>query len=369
MSSVIKIQRFMLLDNRKRQNMDQATETSVEYDNNNLILGVPSEVVKCYAQYLDLKSLVMFHCASKTSCDRQYLRYSEERAIQRMLDGIVGVCKDILNIVSSREGQNRMLANILRKLIYVSVSDVTPHTNNSIATTQTLTEYNAILDHITNEMDISMYTFNELLEDAQFEFRGFNIINITKERRDDLDKVKSMIQEWYFSKPFTVHTYSTFGTTCVELDCNKEVAMFDVHRHMNEEAEAQDMMFLMDAITHLTNGEDGVLPDDVKLIEEMNKHVKLVQYMYHWDMDNKQSTNVMSRMIMRLMDCHPFFEGSTEICLEVWNDILDDNWVLASVIDELLTNGMYGFILKDVTDDCKREFRHYSTLQNFQNFM
>ena len=342
--------------------MNQATEANKDCDNSNLILGVPIEVVKCYAQYLDLQSLVMFNTASKTSCDRQYLRYREERAIQKMLDGIVGVCKDILNIVSTREGQSRLLANILRKLIYVSVSDVTPHTNDSIATTKTLAEYNAIMELITNELEISMYTFNELLEDAQFEFRGFNIINITKARRDDLDKVKSMIREWYFSKPFTVHTYSTFGTTCVELDCNKEVAMFDVHRHMNEET--QDMMFLMDAITHFINGNDGLLLDDVKLIEEMDKHVKLVQYMYHWDMDNKQSTKVMSRMMMRLMDCHSFFEGSTEICVEVWNDILDDNWVLSSVIDDVLTNGMYGFILKDITDDCKREFRHYSTFMN-----
>lgn len=354
-----KIHSFVLLDKRQKRNMNQATETS----NNNLIMDVPSEIVKCYAQHLDLKSLVMFHCASKKCYDKQYIQYREERAIQDMLDGIVGVCNDILSVVSTKTGQHRLLANILRKLIYVSVTDITPNTNHSVATSQTLAEYNAILEYITNEMDISIYTFNELLEDAQFEFRGFNIINITKERRDNLDKVKTMIHEWYFSKPFTVHTYSTFGATCVELDCNKDVVMFDVHRHLDEET--QNMMFLTDTITEFQKNinEDDV--DDHKLVKELNKHVRLVHYMYHWDNGNQQATKVMSSTMRRLMDCHPFFSGSTEICLELWNDMLDDNWVLSNVIDELLTNGMYGFILKDVTDDCNREFRHYSMLREF----
>lgn len=333
--------------------MHQATDTK-ECNDNNLILDVPQEIVKRYAHNLDLKSLVMFHRACKTTYDEELLRRKEETSLQRMLDGIVGVCRDILNIVSTPQGQNRLLANILRKLIYVSVSDVTPNTNNIIATTQTLSEYNAILDVVTNELDISVYIFNELLEDAQFEFRGFNIINISKERRDDLDRVKDIIREWYFSKPFTVHTYCSFGTTCVELDCNREVAMFDVHRNMDEES--QDMMFLMDAINQFkTEQHDD--KDDVKLLNDLDKHVKLVQYMYHWDMDNNESTQAMSRVMRRLMDCHPFFKGSTEIHLEVWNDLLDDNWVLANVVDDMLTNGMYGFILKDITDDCCRMFR------------
>lgn len=337
--------------------MNQATE----FDVSKLILDIPSEVIQCYANHLDLKSLVMFHATSKTTYDKHFLQCSEELAIERMLDGIVGVCNDILNIVSTCQGQEKLMASILRKLIYASVSDVTPHThNNSIATLRTLTEYNAIQEYIINKMDISMHTFNELLEDAQFEFRGFNIINISKERRDNLDTVKMMLKEWYFSKPFTVHTYSTFGATCIELDCNKEVAMFDIHCHSNEEKD--ELMFFMDAMSQFKNSMHT--KDDVWLIEEMDKHVKLVQYMYHWNMNNKQSTKIMSKMMKKLLNCHPFFEGSTEICLEVWNDILDDNWVLANVIDELVTNGMYGFILKDVTDDCTREFRHYMMLDN-----
>lgn len=347
----------MLLDKRQKA-MFQATnaeEFTMQHENN-LLQDVPHEVVKCYAQHLDLKSLVMFHCACKRSYDVEFVRLREEQSLERMLNGIIGVCKDILNVVSTHEGQNRLLASILRKLIFVSVSDVSQHGNNAIASTQTLSEYNTILEYITNEMDLSIYAFNELLEDAQFEFRGFNIININRERRDNLDKVKQIIREWYFSKPFTVHTYCTFGTTCVELDCNRDVAMFDVHRHLDEEN--QDMMFLMDTINEFRQHHD-VERGDLKLLRDLDKNVKLVQYMYHWDINNTQSTKAMSKVMKRLIDCHPFYRGSSEICLEVWNDLLDDNWVLANVIDDMLTNGMYGFILKDITDECQRVYRDH----------
>lgn len=343
---------YMLLG--KRHRMSKATNTEDE-QHKNIITDVPPELVKCYAQYLDLKSLVMFNCACKTTRDAEGLKTSEVLALQGMLDGVVTLSKEILDIVSTREGQDRLLANILRKLIYISVSDLTSHSHETLASTQTLSEYNALMESVTHEMDISLYVFNDLLEDAQFEFRGFNIINICKERRDDLNKIKALVRARYFSKPFTVHTYSTFGATCIEFNCNVEKAMFDVHQHLDEET--SDMMFLNDKVTSLV----AEHPDD-ELVRRMAGSIEMVHYMMHWNIESRDATHVMASLMTRLMDCSPFYKGSSEICMELWNDTMEENWVLSQVVEEVLTNGMYAFTLKDITDECTREYRNYSLI-------
>ncbi len=339
----------------KRHIMSKATDEHyiVDEQRKNIITDVPPELVKCFAQFLDVKSLVMFNCACQATCDADGLKRAEVSALQGMLDGVVKLSKEILEIVSTREGQDRLLASILRKLIYISVSDLTSHSHETLASTQTLSEYNALMESVTHEMDISLYAFNDLLEDAQFEFRGFNIINICKERRDDLDKIKALIRSRYFAKSFTVHTYSTFGATCIEFNCNVEKAMFDVHQHLDEET--SDMMFLNDKVTALVNTH----PED-ELVRRMAGNIEMVHYMMHWNIDNHDATKVMASLMTRLMDCSPFYKGSSEICMEVWNDTMEENWVLSQVVEEVLTNGMYAFTLKDITDECTREYRDYN---------
>lgn len=331
----------------------------------NLITDVPIEILKYYTKFLDLKSLVMFHCVCKKTSDKELIKTNEVQNIQDMLDSIIGLSKDILNILNSKVGQDKLLANILRRLIYISVSDITPHNIQTLASTQTLTEYNTILEHITDEFDISIHAFNDYLEDAQFEFRGFNIINISKERRDKLDMVKAFLRARYFTCPFTIHTYSTFGTTCVEIDSTKHVVMFDVHRHMEDEL--HDMMFLMDTVSNykskytIDTGVKGTTVDD-EIWDSMDKNIQLVNYMYHWDINNKSATKTMAALMMHVMDCQQIFKGTNDVCIEVWNDLMDSNWVLGQSVEELLSVGMYVYTLKEITTKFTSDYDYYEVL-------
>ena len=321
----------------------------------NLITDMPIEIVKKYTTYLDLKSLVMFNCVCKLTNDADMLRQRQIQELEGMVNGIINLSKEVLNCVTTEEGQNRLLANILRKLIFTSMSDPTSVTNQSLASSQALTEYNSLYEMVIEEVDTSVNTFNELLEDAQFEFRGFSIINIPPSRRDNLNKVKEVIRQRYFSKPFTVHTYCTFDETCMELNSNITTAMFDIHRHTYED-DLEGMMFLYNKVSaFVSNNKYNTL------VQSFEESVRMVESMFHWDIHDVHAVAKMTTMMMFLMDCQPFYNGSTDVCIEVWNDVAEENWIFSHVINEVV-HGMYPMVLKDITDNCMLAFDSYAML-------
>jgi hypothetical protein len=272
-----------------------------------------------------------------------------------MFNNIIRLTQRVHQVVATANGQNKLLANILRKLIYMSVSDLAMHTDNALASSHTLTEYNTLLNIVTEEMDIGIHAFNNLLEDAQFEFRGFDIINIPPEKRTELDTFKSIIRNRYFDKTYTIHTYCTFGNCFLEIDFEGDTVMFDIHKQLSEEK--FNWMFLVDKINEFVESESDC-GDEQSVTQEMSQAaIVFHNNMMSWKICNRASgAMIMAKLVSRLMPYKDFFKGANDTKLEIWNDTMEGNWVLSDVINDVQGYEMYSGQLSHIACDVMDEF-------------
>lgn len=319
-------------------------------ESKNLLLDVPDEIVEIYSSFLDLKSNAMFNCACKKGCDKKSLRRSELFALSKMFVSIVDMVTNIHDIFGTLDGQKKLLSNMLRRLIYTSVSDIPTDADQSYASSKTLTEYKRIMEIVVEEMDISLFNFNNLLEDSQFEYRGYEIINIVKEKREELDNFKNIISNRYFSNEFTIHTYSTFGNMFLELQCDDDHVMIDIHE--KKDINAFNWTFLTDVIKQFV-----FYNPEHKLIYEMkNSTIEINDNMIYWNKDNQNAPYVIVELIHELLDCSSIYKGSDDTIVEVWNDSVEINWLLGDVVNEVQNSGMYSNMLRDITNDIQDEY-------------
>lgn len=316
----------------------------------NLLLDVPQEILQIYSSFLDLKSNVMFNAACRRSSDKETVSKSEYNTLSRMFSSISYMINDLYNIFGTEQGQNKLLANMLRRIIYISVSDIPSPSEVPYVTTRSLAEYHNLMTLTMETMDISGFDFNNLMEDIQFECRGFKILNITKERREKLDKIKEVIHKHYFSEKFTIYTYSTFGNIFVELQCNEEKVMIDIHERLEDDIFSWS--FIADTLKDfIINSPEH---DIVKKIKENN--IEITNNMITWNKANNYAPFVISEIVNELMDCSNLFKGSDDNLVEVWNDTIEVNWLLKNVVTEILSNGVYSLVLRNITNSVQDEF-------------
>lgn len=322
------------------------------YDKN-LLLNVPIEILDVYSNFMDLKSNVMLKSVCKRTYEKHRVKRSELNTLTRMFSSMSSMIKDLYDAFGSIEGQNRLLAGILRRLIYRSVSNMFFQYDVSYVSSRTLEEYSNIMQLTMETFDderLSVVDFNNILEDIQFEFRGFQIVNITKERRELLDKVKSIIRSYYFSHDFTIYTYTTFGNIFLECQCDKENMMVDIHERLDNEIFGWS--FIVDTLRALnTNNPEHVISKKMAM-----NNVQIDKNMICWKKENPNGVLVLSEIVHKLIDCSSIYKGSDDNIVEVWNDTLDFNWLLQDVVKDLLSSGMYTFKLQNIMNSVQDDF-------------
>lgn len=327
---------------------------------NNLLLDVPIEILQVYSNFLDLKSNVMFNKVCRRTYDKDNIARSEFNALLKIFSSVTHMINDLYDIFGTTEGQNRLLAGMLRRLIYASASNNMQFQNEvSYITAKTLDEYREIMRLTIEAMeyDLSVVEFNNLLEDVQFEFRGYTIVNITKQRREQLEKIKSVILEHYFSHDFTIYTYTTFGDMFLEFQCDKDNIMVDIHERLNDEIFSWS--FLTDRLREFN--ESNPDNDISKMIKDNN--IQLTDNMICWKKTNDNGTYVFTKIVKKLIDCSCIYKGSDDNIIEIWNDALDSKWLLKEVADDVLNLGLYSMILRNIMNSVQDDFYDYDIYQ------
>jgi hypothetical protein len=310
-------------------------DIEMEHQDNNLLLDVPDEIFNIYHNYLDLKSYISF----VSTCRHTSTEASKRIVAQKRINAFSGILCEIQEKLCSIQatfategGSNMLLSCLLRKLIFASATkDEMAQNATSLAQTQCLEEYNRLYMHCLEEFDMTLVQFNNNLENAQFEYRGFNIIGINNNERHMLDMFKSILQETYFSRPFLSHCYVSFGDVFVEMNCDDETIMFDVHTHDN----AGNWVFLEVVINAWIKKVDALeiqCDDDIILLAKVrNIGINITENWLSWPKNNYNALTVVSELLFKFMGNDRFFQGAEKVTVEVWNDTLENNWILANV--------------------------------------
>jgi hypothetical protein len=311
---------------------------TMEFDSSSLINDVPEEVLALYAEQLDLKSCALFsnvsrktykNCAHITKKKREY-------AFEMAFVNICEVLKEVHKTITSDVMQDRLLADILRKLIFVSASNIlNTQGASSLAFDKCLTEYNRIYTQFEN-VDIDWLDFNRLLEDAQFEFRGYNIIGINVEQRQILDTFKSYLKSMYFSRDFTIHSYLSFIEYNIEVDYNGENYQLDIDYE-------DDNCDMWQFLVHDTYNKWLVETVKTDLHAEHDRlQIKAELGMLSWNSGDINTTKFLSKLIMHLMPkMFGIFRGSNHVRFEYWNETMELNWLLREVVNDM--SNAHGF--------------------------
>lgn len=323
-----------------------------------LMLCVPDEIMKQYYKYLDLKSSVMFHIACSTSCCKDTIKRKEEESVTELLNNIIHLVKEVHEVFASPDGRHKLLARMLRKVIFVSVSDINSSTQSNVYRQSCLDEYNALYSNTREIMEgISITAFNDMLEDAQFEYRGFRILDLHQEKRTQLDLFKGMLEQKYFSKSFTIHTYLIYNKLNIELNYDGQNVSFDIHKDFDYSI-VNGWMFFKDEVSEwLSVCEREATPcqlyNDFK-----NSGIDVEGTMLSWSaLENCHAvTSMIARLIMEIMPYDKLFEGTSRTTVEVWNDSIESNWLMADIVDEVKKHEMYTDRLTNIAFDVQDEF-------------
>ena len=342
---------------RKTKNVKMCSSQN-DNSNNNLLLDVPIEILQVYSKFLDLKSNVMFNSVCRRTYDKENVQKSKFNTLLKMFSSVSSMVKDLYDIFGTIESQNRLLAGMLRRLIYTSMSYNTPFQNEeTYVSSKTLEEYHNIMRLTMATMDndnLSVLDFNNLLEDVQFEFRGFQIVNIPKHRREQLDMMKSIVRNHYFSHDFTVYTYTTFGNMFLEYQCGKDNMTVDIHERLDDEVFSWE--FLTDTLRAFNI--DNPKHEISKKMEDNN--INIIDSMISWNKENSNGTYIFTEIVQKLIDCTSIYKGSDDNIVEIWNDTLDSNWLLKDVVNNILNNGMYSLMLRNITNSVQDDFYDYN---------
>ena len=315
----------------------------------NLILDVPREILGEYMRHMDVKTTIMYLAVCKKTQSLDIQGATPKPSVVKKIDGLTKIIGDYMNVVKSMHAtlmsesiRDSMMANILRKIIYISVSHGTRFINagSIVAFDQCRAEYERLYLYFVEQMDINKATFNNMLEDAQFEYRGFTIINISDVRRRELDTFKELLKDWYFHGEYTTQANIQYDDTCMEIYADGEMIVFDVHRHAVHnvvEGDADitgELIFFQDLVEEWRSSTDR---DRLRNAFDLT-NIKIEQNRLQWPMNDTQAPRVIAELLMRLMPDPMFYTGGDVFNTEVWNGIMEDNWLLHEVVNETMSS-------------------------------
>lgn len=347
--------------NKKRQTYQQ------KMDHSNLILSVPPEVRTIYMNHLDLKSSVMFSTACKATLCNEDVDQKKEQAVIQLFGDVIKLAKEVHSVFCTSSGRDKLLARMLRKLIFVSVTDINSSMHSNVTTQHCMTEYHTLYNYVSSQLDVDIVAFNNMLEDAQFEYRGFCIIGLNPTKREQLNVFKKLLEDHYFSKSFTVHTYLTYGNMFVEINVDNETISFDIHKQ--KDSGGFNWLFLQDTVMDWMDACDGDMLEsgviDPLYTDYLTAGIYPINSMLGWSLgDEKEAMAqcVIAKLVKKLLPYQNMFGGSTDAKLEIWNDTAEHNWLLAEIVEETQRHEMYTERLRNITFDIQDEFNCASLL-------
>lgn len=283
------------------------------------LMNMPLEVIASMNNYLDLKSSIQLGAVCKSCVDivKETLTSKEEHTLNKMLRLVSQQIKNVHAHITDENSKADVLANLLRRLIWTTTT-VDEEPPDALAGIQSycIQEYNNLYLYVNEEMDMSWAMYNTLMENAQFEYRGFHIISLPPQVRTDLDNFKQLVETKYYDNEYKIQVYISLADDIylemifdgIQLSC-------DVHTRIDER-----WTFITDMVTdeHSYLEADGgiVFLNVAHEDDAMNELCDLIM------------TNIRPNVSSNL------FKGAESVNLSIWNSVYEENIVFASTIDK-----------------------------------
>ena len=302
-----------------------------------LIQDAPKEIIHHYFEALDLKSAIKFASCSKSLQEllNQYILSKEINTVFECLQTIVYQLATFYEGLMSYEGKKGMLAYMLRRMIHTTAIYDTIDDEVNTTYTKYYDEYNNLFLYVNEEMEMDLKEFNTYLENAQFEYRGFNIIGQPHDQRSKLDTFKSIIEARYFNEPFKLQAYFAFlNNMFIEVIYDGETVEFDFHMRRSEDGQ---WIFIDHVITE-TNTQ-------LKHVKEKNR---MLCFSASDDDAIKEVIEILYTLFNNVVK-GVIVQGAEQTTLSVWNNVYEENVLLAETIHRFMSSYGIESILHNIT--------------------
>lgn len=286
------------------------------------LINMPLEVVVSINDYLDLKSSIQLRSVAKMFVEpvTEGIPIKEKKTIHNIIKLVSQQIKNVHFQLISETSKAEILANLLRRLIWTTTT-VEEEPPDALAGIQShcIQEYNNLFLYVNEEMDMSWAMFNTLMENAQFEYRGFRIVGLPPEVRTDLDNFKQLVEAKYYDDEYKVQVYISFADdTYFEIVFDGIQLSCDMHTRIDDK-----WTFITDA---LSNNENYLAIENGMVILSAD----------HEDDAINELCQVMMTMI-RPKITSDLFKGAQTVNLSVWNSVYEENIVFASTLDKWMS--------------------------------
>lgn len=287
-----------------------------------IIQYVPVEIIIKYFDALPLKSAIRFGSCSKTlhAMTGQLIEQREKQTVTTILNNMIQTMKHFHQDMTSVEAKNGMLSFMLRRMIHTSAIYDTVDDAEALFPhyPKYYDEYNNLFMQVNEEIDMDVKEFNTYMENAQFEYRGFNIIGLPAIQRNKLDVFKRVLETRYFSEHFKIQSYLAYeNNTFIEMIFDGETVEFDFHMRRVEDGQwifiDQEINRFHIAMQHITNINRMLCFHylDYTAVEE------IVEILFELFLSSVKGELV---------------NGSEQTNVSIWNNFYEENAVLAEAI-------------------------------------
>jgi hypothetical protein len=288
-----------------------------------LISNMPIEIVLKFFEHLDVKSAVLFAsgCKSLHSSLKGHIHDKEKQAVLKMMQNAISMLKKFYDDLTSCTAHCGMLSFLLRRLIHTSAvyHTINEAELNFALFTKYNEEYSNVFLQMSEEIEMDAREFNTYMENAQFEYRGFNIIGIPIGQRERLDAFKDVIETRYFNETFRLQTYVAYSKNAfIEIIFDGEIVEYDFH---------------------VRRDDDGAW---VFIDQEMNRaeialqHANEVNRMIRFHHTNDDAIEEIVDLMFELFGPYVkgnIAKGAEQTNMSIWNSMYDDNVVFAEAVN------------------------------------
>ncbi len=310
-----------------------------------VIHSVPQEILTKYFDALPLKTSIRFASSSKWlhKLLGGHVKMKEKESIVEMLCHIIHTLKVFYNDLTSVNRMNIMLSFMLRRLIHTTAvyDTINDADLNFALSTKYNDEYNNLFLHVSEEMEMNIKEFNTYMENAQFEYRGFNIIGLPTNERNRLNTFKHVIETRYFNEPFKLQAYLAFeNNVFMEFIFDGECVEFDFHYRRVEDGQ---WVFIDQAINQAGFSLE---------------HAREINRMLCFQHDNKKAViEIVDIMFSLFGTCvnECLVRGAEQTNVSIWNTVYEENIVLAESMNCYMTEYRIEDLVHDITKSIMRE--------------
>lgn len=286
------------------------------------ITNVPDEIVIKFFDMLDLKNAIRFASCSSSLFNVLQERFleKEKQTVTSILDNIIKKIQQFYADIASEQAQDGMLSFMLRRMIHTTAvydalgeNDMTFHYHSKYQD-----EFNNVFLQTNEEIEMDVKEFLTYMENAQFEYRGFNIIGLPIVHRNSLNMFKQMIERRYFNEPFKIQTYLAFENNAfIEIIFDGEFVEFDFH------------------MRRVHDGQWIFIDQEINRLNIPLKHVRMANRLlwFHYS-DHKAIVEIVDLLfdIFHSTVKGHLIKGAEQTNVSIWNDMYEDNAVLAEAV-------------------------------------